>query len=201
MEPLARLLQRLRIERRLTQRDLAIESGFSDEVIAKIEGERGGWSPRTARWVLTALARKLPITEREAHDFLVQSNVTISIGGRLPNDEFESLVAQGLIRGLGKAAAAPVPERASLSEEISRLIADVGEEAAAKALRCLAEILGASPKPETVSTTLRSTPIQRRTPDGVPYVEQIIAQTLEPSPTAKSAEVSSTPHRRKKRGA
>lgn len=203
LEPLPKLLQRLRDERRMTQRDLAIDAGFSTEVISKIESGRGGWAPRTARWVLKALAKKYPVTEREAHDFLVQSEVTISIAGRLPADEFIELAEQGMIRGIGKGVREEHPT--SRGRELDHLIATVGEDAAIRALRSLADILGRANEPalpNAAELNIIAPPVQRLTPEGVPYVEEVIRTVAPapPSPPSAAGEVSSAKHSRRKRG-
>lgn len=97
VEALPQLVKRLRIERGLSQRDLADRAGYHDEILGRVEQGRGNFSARSAEAMLTALADYRPVTPQEAHDFLVGAGVHTSLNGELPRHVLHSLVRKGVI--------------------------------------------------------------------------------------------------------
>jgi transcriptional regulator with XRE-family HTH domain len=207
VEELSELVRRLRTQRGLTQQELAQKAEYSVELVRRVEQGRDKFSIAKARDTLEILGLLRPLTETEAHDFLVQCDVTISIGGRLPNDEYIRLVEKKQVFGptnWSRPTTAAYADVASqhLHALLDLLIAVIGVDKATEAVRSMMAIANV-PAPASPATgpalNLIAPPVQRHTPDGKPYIEQII-RTVTPAPSpATIADVSSAkPHRRKR---
>lgn len=68
-EPLGQLVRRLRIQRGMTQRELADAAGYINDTLARVEQGRGNFSPRSAKAHLLVLARNAKVSFQEALDF------------------------------------------------------------------------------------------------------------------------------------
>lgn len=181
METLGGLLRSLREKRRMTQRELALAAGFSDDVIAKVEQDRRLWSPRTARSVLQALAKKEPLTTDQAVRFLRLSDL-LPDGPGLPAELHDELVEQGVIRGVaGPAAAGAASAPPSVGALVDQALAAFGPEYVAAVLRLLLA-RPSTPAAESEPRLLNvvSPPVQRPG-----YVEQTI-RTFEHLPAPAS---------------
>lgn len=98
-------------------------AGITADTLAKMEqGAARKWEQRTALGVYHALSRVVPLTEAEAHDYLVQNELTPGLHGtsphavfpppgRLPDDEYIREVAANRVvyAGSDRAQRPPLP--------------------------------------------------------------------------------------------
>lgn len=183
MEPLPALLRRLRESRRLTQLELANAAGYTSQVIANAEQGRRIWKPGTGRHVLRALAHKDPVTEIEAHDFLVQSRATESIAGRLPVDVHLQLIHEGIVQDPSAHRTRPVElsPPAAVDLLIREAMNTLGPERFELVLRAMLSIATVPPATEPTAAdppdplSLETVSPPRKRPDG--HIEQVFTQT------------------------